>query len=441
MTAPSSKFLAMPLSFLGAALLVASCGDKTPPPRSGPLVPSALPRMIESCDELKVNKWTEIPILAPAEAQARIRSLLSESYRLIQASVALEAEMMEACRVIGRGAGAFDEELKGVPSAGKGAEKVCSIAFAKAEKILEEAKASKTPVLVEFDKPLCFTDVGTIKQCLVDCGQQVTGDDKASCTGGELYGTCKGRCSAACANDPGTGVGACWGVCSGKCDKDFRGTCGGKCTGTCNGRKVPGAHRCIGICDGACNDKSEGICGGKCDGACNGPWEPRDPAKCNGICTGQCSGQAGQPVCSGDYVPPGVEATCLATCTSIAAVGVRCDTPLVRIEVKGGKQNAELQKLLAGLQAGLPRLMRISDGVSKKMPRAMEGISAAAIEWSNAYATSGPKPLSCVRASLDGMKAAADATEIAVRGSEGWKPLILPLIKPAAPPPGPPPDP
>jgi hypothetical protein len=46
-----------------------------------------------------------------------------------------------------------------------------------------------------------------------------------------------------------------------------------------------------------------------------------------------------------------------------------------------------------------------------------------------------------VRASLDGMKAAADATEIAVRGSEGWKPLILPLIKPAAPPPGPPPDP
>ncbi|MFT3773966.1 MAG: hypothetical protein QM820_52020 [Minicystis sp.] len=442
MTALSSKLVVMPLALIGLALTAASCGDK-PQHRAVAPASTALPRAVVSCDEMKTNSLAAVPFAAPAEAQARIRSLLTEAHKLIQHSVAIEAELMEACRVIGRGAGAFDEELKGTPGDGKGAEKVCAIAAAKAEKILTQAKDDKVQIVVDYDKPLCFTDVGTIKQCLVDCGQQVTGDDRASCTGGELYGTCKGRCSAACANDPGVGVGACWGVCTGKCDKEFRGTCGGKCNGTCNGKKTPGPHRCVGICDGSCSDKGEGFCAGRCDGGCSGPWEPRDPAKCNGICTGQCVGQSGQPVCSGEYVPPGVEATCLATCTSTAAVGVRCDAPQVRITVKGGtnKQSPELQKLLAGLQAGLPRIMRVAEGSSKKMPKAIEGISNAAIEWSNAYATAGAKALSCVRAGLDLMKAGNDEIDIAVKGSEAFKPLITPLLKPADPPPQPPPDP
>lgn len=436
MIAHRSKLLALPLAVFGLALAVASCADKKPPAVVAPK-PTAPPPALESCDELAQNALASVPISAPPDAQAHIRQLLGEAQKLIAASVSIEAELMEACRVIGRGAGAFDEELKGVPNHGKGAEKVCAIAAAKAQKILDQAKADKITIVVDPDKTLCFTDVGAMKQCLIDCGQTIKGDDRASCTGGELYGTCKGRCSAACANDPGEGVGACWGVCSGKCDKDFRGTCGGKCNGTCNGKKTPGPHRCIGICDGSCSAKAEGICAGTCTGACSGPWEPRDPGKCNGICTGQCIGQAGQPVCSGDYVPPGVEANCLATCTSTAALDVRCATPLVRITVKGpNKQTPALQKLVAGLQAGLPRIMRVTDGTSKKMPRAIEGISAGAIEWSNAYATSGVKALSCVRAGLDGMKASAAAIDIAVKGSEAFKPLITPLLKPAeAPPP------
>lgn len=419
--------------------LAASCAKKPPRAAAAP-APTAMPDMLVSCDELAAGNLAAVPIVAPAEAQARIRSLLNEAEKLIRQSVAMENELMEACRVIGRGAGAFDEELKGAPNHGKGAEKVCAIAAAKAEKILETAKADKTQILIDFDKPLCFTDVGTIKQCLVDCGQTIKGDDKAMCNG-DLYGTCKGRCGGACANDPGAGVGSCWGACRGKCDKEFRGTCGGKCSGTCNGKKLPGPHRCIGICDGACSDKADGSCGGICDGACSGPWEPRDPAKCDGICTAQCVGKIGQPVCSGDYAPPGMDPVCLATCTSTAAVGVRCDAPMVHVTVKGAnKQTPELQKLLAGLQAGLPRIMRVAGGTSKKMPKAFEGISSAAIEWSNAYATSGAKALSCVRAGLDGMKDGANSIDIAVKGSDAFKPLLAPFLKPPDPPP-PAPDP
>jgi len=429
MTAHRSKLVATPLAVLGLSLAVASCGNK--PPHTVAPTPSALPQAVESCDEMKTGNLAHVPFATPADAQARIRSLLGEAHKLMEASGAIEVELMEACRVIGRGAGAFDEELKGVPDHGKGAEKVCAVAAAKAEKILEAAKADNIKLVIDHDQPLCFTDVGAIKQCLVDCGQTIKGDDRASCVGGELYGTCTGRCTAACANDPGVGVGSCWGVCTGKCDKEFRGTCGGKCNGTCDGKKTPGPHRCVGVCDGSCSDKAEGICAGKCDGACAGPWEPRDPNKCDGICTGQCIGKAGQPVCSGDYVPPGVEATCMATCTATAALSVRCGAPIVRISVKGpNKQTPALQKLLTGLQAGLPRIMRVANGTSKKMPRAYEGISAGCIEWSNAYATAGAKALSCVRAGLDGMKAGADEIDVAIKGSDAFKPLITPLLKP-----------
>lgn len=437
MAAPRWKLALAPLAPLVVATpLLVNCG-KPPPTVSVP--PTAAPHVIETCDELVNDKFGEVPMSAPPEAQARIRTLFTEARRLIGNSVAVETELMEACRALGKGAGAFDEELKGKPDRGKGAEKVCAIAVAKAQKILDDAKSAKIKIQIEFDKPLCFVDVGTIKQCIIDCGSKVLGDDKALCNG-ELYGTCKGRCGGACANDPGVGSGSCWGLCNGKCDKEFRGTCGGKCNGTCNGNPTRGPHRCVGICDGSCSDKSDGMCGGRCDGDCKGPWQPRDLGKCDGICTGQCMGQAGQPVCSGEYTPQGVDTTCLSTCTATAAVGVRCDAPMVHVTVKGGKHLVELQKLLAGMQSALPRILRITEGTTRRLPKATENISAGMIEWSNAFATAGAKPLACVRAGLDGMKAGSDAVEVAVKGAEAYKPLIAPFLKPADPPPGPPPE-
>lgn len=428
MAAPRWKLALAPLALMGVASpLLVHCGK---PPPAVYVPPKEAPHVIETCDELAAGKLADVPISAPPDAQARIRSLLGESRRIIDNAVAVENELMEACRVLGRGAGAFDEELKGKPDKGHGAEKVCAVAVAKAQKILDDSKAAKVKIQIEFDQPLCFVDVGVIKQCLIDCGSKVTGDDKASCNG-ELYGTCTGRCGGACANDPGVGSGSCWGVCEGRCDKEFRGTCGGKCNGTCNGNPTRGPHRCVGICDGACSAKSDGMCGGRCDGMCRGPWQPRDPAKCDGICTGRCMGQAGQPVCSGEYAPPGVSAACLATCTATSAVGVRCDAPMVHITVKGGKHLVELQKLLAGMQASLPRIVRVAQGTTRRLPKATENVSASVIEWSNAFATSGDKPLACVRLALDKMKEGSASIALAVQGAEAYKPLIAPYLKAA----------
>jgi hypothetical protein len=435
------KIVAAPLVMLGLGSPVLVSCDNKPRPVYIPLAASALPPSTESCDEIRTGSFAEIPIAAPGDAVSRIRSLLTQSSRLMLASVALEKELIDACTVLGKGAGAFDEELKGKPDNGHGAEHVCGVAVTKASKILKDAKDAKVGILLEFDSPHCLTPIETTKNCLAQCGSPVPkGDDRVSCTGGEIVNTCRGRCGGFCANDAGPALGACYGVCTGNCDKEFRGTCGGKCNGTCNGTPTRGPHRCAGVCDGSCTEKAEGICGGKCDGACNGPWAPKDQSKCAGVCNGTCAGEAMAPLCSGEFLPKGADTACLALCGSAATLAARCDAPLVRLTVKGGKQNAELQKLLTGMQAALPRIFRVQEGLARKLPRSMESVGAAVIDWSNAYATSGPKALSCLRAAIDGVKDGALAIDTASKGSEAIKPMIQPLLKPADPPP-PPPDP
>ena len=439
MAVPRWKLVATPLVMLGlGSPMVASCGN-TPPVLLAAPAASAPPGSVESCDEMRTGAFDEVPVTAPKEAVGRVRSLLAQSTRLVAASAALEKELIDACTVLGKGAGAFDEELKGKPDKGHGAEKVCAIAVTKAGKVLKEAKEARVAIVLEFDSTHCFTPIEPTKQCLADCGAPAAaGDDRVSCHGGEVVSTCKGRCGGFCANEAGPASGVCYGVCTGKCDKDFRGTCGGKCNGTCNGTPTRGPHRCVGVCDGACAEKAEGICGGRCDGACNGPWEPKDPTRCAGICNGACAGEVTAPLCSGDFVPKGSDALCMAVCGAIASMGAKCDAPFVRVTVKGGKQNAELQKLLVGMQASLPRIFRAQDGLARKLPRSMEAVGAAAIDWSNAYATAGPKALACVRAAIDGVKDAAVAVDTAAKGSEVIKPMIQPLLKPTDPPPAPP---
>src|SRR5262249_42640978 len=150
------------------------------------------------------------------------------------------------------------------------------------------------------------------------------------------------------------------GVCTGKCDKDFRGVCGGKCDGTCNGAPTKGKKKCVGICDGSCTEKAEGVCNGRCDGTCAGPWEPRDQGKCSGQCNGICAGgEVTAHQCSGEFAPPGLDPVCAASCGALSALNARCEAPVIRVLSKGGKQTAETQKFLAGVQSAYPKILRL----------------------------------------------------------------------------------
>ena len=273
-------------------------------------------------------------------------------------------------------------------------------------------------------------------KCLADCGAPPKGDLRAHCVGGEITGVCSGRCSGSCALPPGPGSGICHGVCSGRCDREFRGACGGKCNGTCDGAPTRGPRKCAGVCDGSCSDKAEGVCIGRCDGQCSGVWEPPvASSKCAGVCVGACSGGEIQaPLCTGEYAPGGTDPVCQAACGAAAALTARCDAPVVRVSVRGGKPSPEIEKLLAGVEAAVPRIVRIQQGPAKRLPRAIDQAVTASVDWSNSYATAGKRPLFCLGENTRALKEAETWIELAVRGAEAIAPAIktdpLPMGKP-----------
>jgi hypothetical protein len=92
--------------------------------------------------------------------------------------------------------------------------------------------------------------------------------------------------------------------------------------------------------------------------------------------------------------------------------------------VRSGKPTPELERLLAGVQAAVPKIVRLQQGAAKRLPRAIEMAVTASVDWSNAYATAGPKPLLCIRNDVDAMKDAVNWIDLALRGTEAIGPAI-----------------
>jgi hypothetical protein len=365
------------------------------------------------------------PPLPPGTGD-NVKFLLGRSHPLATTAAGLEKELIDACTELGLAAGLAKSELEATPDAGHGAERACNAAATRVSTLFRKAKESRVLLDLQIEPMRCFVDADAARKCLADCGAPPKGDLRAHCVGGEITGLCAGRCSGTCALPPGAGNGTCHGACSGRCDREFRGTCGGKCTGTCDGAPTRGPKRCAGICDGTCNDKAEGVCIGRCDGQCSGAWEPPfQSSKCSGVCVGGCSGGEIQaPLCTGEYAPAGTDPVCQAACGAAAALTVQCEAPLVRVAVRGGKPTPEIQKLLAGVQSAIPKIVRVQQGAAKRLPRAIENVVAASVDWSNTFATAGKKPLFCLQSNNAALKEAATWIENARRATEAIAPAI-----------------
>ena len=418
MSARRWKLLAAPVAMMAlTAPLLVNCAKKPP---EEPTAPTATAKgEVPTCKELETNDLKSLPIAAPQDAQDKMRRLLAAAREIGTKGKEVERELIEACTAIGKATGAGDEELRADPGKGRGAEQLCTLVSAKVKRMLEEAKNAKVELLIEMDLPRCYTDAGAVNKCLGECGSQAGGDVRASCAGGEISGVCKAHCNGTCIRESGAGLGFCHGVCQGRCDKDFRGACGGKCDGTCDGVPTKGLKKCAGICDGKCDKQADGLCNGKCDGYCSRGYEPVNHVKCEGQCLGTCASPVEEPLCSGDFTPQGADAVCMSICGGYAAIAARCETPLIRVTAKNGKQTPELQRLLIGLQTTLPKLVRTRQTRSKKLLRGMAGVVAGGVEMTNAYATAGARALFCVRVASDAIKEAEETIDVAIKGSEG----------------------
>jgi hypothetical protein len=284
--------------------------------------------------------------------------------------------------------------------------------------MFRRAKELKVVLDVRIDANPCLVDATAARKCLAECGATARGDMRAECIGGELVGTCQGRCASKCTFPAGPGGGECHAVCSGRCDSDFRGVCGGNCVGTCDGAPLKGSARCSGICDGSCNDHAEGFCGGRCDGQCSDTWVRAVPTgNCRAVCMGGCAGEVADPLCTGEYAPTGMDSACQAACNGTTALAARCDLPVVHVVVRGGTPDFPLVKLLFGVQSAVPKILR-QQAAAKRLTRALQTTMSASAEWSDTFAIVGPKPLSCIRAFSDTMKSALAAVELCSVGSD-----------------------
>jgi hypothetical protein len=347
-----------------------------------------------------------------------MRFLLARSSLVPRSAPLYEKEVIDACAELGLAAGIGEADLRAAPESGHGAEKVCGVVATKVAAMFRQAKDLKTVLDVRINQTPCFVDATAARKCLADCGSAARGDMRAECIGGELVGACQGRCAGKCTFPAGPGGGTCNALCTGRCDRDFRGICRGTCAGICDGTPLKSPAPCTGICEGSCNDGGDGYCGGYCTGQCAGGWERAAPmGNCGGICMGGCAAEVRDPLCTGEYVPTGTEATCGAACGAAAALTARCDLPVIDVVVRGTRPGPGLVKLLYGVQSVAPKILR-QQAAAKRLARALQNAMAASVTWSNTYSTVGQKPFACIHASVARMKEAGASVDVVLQAIE-----------------------
>jgi len=362
-------WLVLPTALLLCSLAVSACG-----------LLGGLPG--GSCDQLKSGNFASLEVEGGAEVKGKVVAFLESVVLLDRLVVAMETDLIRTCGELGFAMGIPAHELTAKPDGGKGAEAVCAKVQAKIEGALEANAEAELEVTIS--PPRCYADIDAMTACMAGCGAVVEpGELEASCDGGELAGTCSGECSGECsANGDVRCSGACDGVCKGKCDGNQS---GGKCDGTCEGS-----------CSGGC--KLEGS------------------AKCDGTCTGECSVEFKAPKCTGEFKPPNVDPSCHAKCSAKAAASAICEPPSVDIQVEG-QANAELQKVVAGLRAKLPALVKIQLGVAKRLEVAAESIVTAGAELPSVAGEAGMAALGCIGAAVDMAAGASASVSVNVEAS------------------------
>ncbi len=164
---------------------------------------------------------------------------------------------------------------------------------------------------------------------------------------------------------------------------DVGGQCDGDCQGTCSG----------GAAAGAAQSSAGGSAGGHCAGTC----------------TGGCSVAYKAPTCSGDFkLPPGTFGEKkLIACGLKGIAATKCDVP-VNVTANGG-ESADLQKLVASLQANLPAIAAIQVGTAPRITAAVAGVTKAGFDLKSTITQVGIHGGGCVAAGVAKVATASTA--------------------------------
>jgi hypothetical protein len=387
------KLVAMPFVVLGlGSPALVNCG-------AVPGMPAGM-----GCAEMDSGDFSQLKFSSPA-VDVKVKSFLEASVTFKKMAVDMETDLITSCGLIGKDIGVDAATLDAkADGGGDGAKKVCGAVAAKITDLLK-ANAGVS-IALDVGDPSCKIDVEAMMTCLG--GAIKPGELKAACSGGEISGKCDAQCSGTCSAEVGAACsGTCHGGCSGKCDATFSGTCGGNCKGKCDGKATgSGAKaKCAGKCEGSCDANASGSCGGTCDGKCDAQCDVKAGAKCTGTCSGGCSAEMKAPKCSGDFKPPSADPKKLLGCGLKGIATAKCDLP-VKINVSGSA-SADITKLVASLQANLPKIIALQVGTAKKVGASVTGLVSAGAELKDVGASLGLHGVACVGTAIGGNVAAA----------------------------------
>lgn len=274
----------------------------------------------------------------------KLEAFLSASADFVGTAAELEGSLLAACKDVGHKLEVSDAEM--APSKDAPAVKAaCGAAAAKLKAEIGELRAqAKLKVDVVAEPPRCEVSMDAYAKCAGECDASVEpGKLDLKCEGGQIVGTCKGSCQGECSVQA---EGKCGGTCEGTC----QGTCEGTCQGTCDGKcSAKNAH---GECEGRCKGTCQGACSAKCEGSCSGECWVKASAECKGECRGGCSVVYEAPRCTGEVMPPKVEAECQASCDAKLNAHAECKPGRVRVAVSG-KAATNVDERLAKVRAAI----------------------------------------------------------------------------------------
>jgi hypothetical protein len=360
------KLFSMPVVVLGiASPMLIDCGGKLPGGNGLGEALSDVKGAAEGCDEFKSGNFASLDMKGDAKVQSKVKAFLQVSYDVNKVVVDLEGDLITSCAALGKDLGMPEAELKVTAGGGKGAEKVCTAVAAKLKSMLGAQAEAK--LAVEFDPPKCYADVDGMMKCMESCGSPIEpGKLEASCSGGEISGSCDAECKGKCTVEAGA-----------------------ECTGTCRAA---------------------------CSGSCSGGCEVKAAAKCSGSCSGGCSATVKEPKCSGEFKPPTVDVECQQSCGNRAAASAKCDPPNVRVTANG-KLNTEVTKLISALNKNLPAIIRLSAGTAPKVKVGAEGLVKTGEGMIKVAGDAGGKALACIKAGVDATVNATTSVNLEVKAS------------------------
>lgn len=318
-----------------------------------------------TCPALNAPDPLTVHVSSNAVADGKVRTFVASAKDLVNVSLQMESEVLDACRRMANDLGINPAEMVPRDSnhPGATAQAACAAVSSRIDAMLRQG----AQVQVQVVPPQCQANLQA----------------KAYCDGACTVVLDPGRIVAEC--EPARLSGFCSGNCMGQCDTNCRGQCVGQCQGS--------------IYNGQCMGHCEGVCRGSCDGTCHA----------------YCQGNWQSPQCQGYVQPPNADAECNASCRAQADFRGYCTAP--QVYARASQNFDATVRLAQTLQANLPELIHAELALGRRLAGSGRVLINVGSQLPNVLVDAGGQALACVAAASSGVATASMRIDASIQAS------------------------